>query len=97
MARPQKRAAEPAPEALEIPAIPAEAWVLAPSPVRLADGAFEPVDSPARALQADLAASFAEQQDDDRRWSPRRSLAFITAGSLIGWIVLIVTARAILF
>ncbi|WP_421932362.1 hypothetical protein [Phenylobacterium sp.] len=96
MARPQKRAAEPAPEALEIPAIPAEAWVLAPSPVRLADGAFDPVDSPARALQADLAASFAEHHDDDRRWSARRSLAVITAASLVGWAVLIITARALL-
>jgi len=97
MARPQKRAAEPAPEALEIPAIPAEAWVLAPSPVRLADGAFDPVDSPARALQADLAASFADRQHEDERWSPRRSPAVITSASLVGWVVLIVTARAIFF
>lgn len=94
MARPQKRVAEPAPEALEIPAIPAEAWVLAPSPVRLADGAFDPVDSPARALQAELAASFAERSE--HRWSARRSLAVITAASLVGWAVLIITARALL-
>ncbi len=96
MARPQKRAAEPAPEALEIPAIPAEAWVLAPSPVRLADGAFDPVDSPARSLQAELAASFANRRDDEHRWSARRSLAVITAASLVGWAVLIITARALL-
>lgn len=94
MARPQKRAAQP-PEALEIPAIPTEAWVLAPSPVRLADGAFEAVDSPARVLQAELAASFAEPED--HRWSARRSLAFITAGSLVGWALLIATARALIF
>ncbi len=97
MARPQKRAAEPAPEALDIPAIPAEAWVLAPSPVRLADGAFAPIDSPARALQAELAASFADRQDGEARWSPRRSLAVIIGASLVGWVVLIVTARAIIF
>lgn len=95
MARPQKRVAEPAHEALEIPAIPAEAWVLAPSPVRLADGAFDPVDSPARALQAELIASFAEQTEN--RWSARRSLAVITAASLVGWAVLILTARALFF
>lgn len=94
MARPQKRVAESAHEALEIPAIPAEAWVLAPSPVRLADGAFDPVDSPARALQAELVASFAEQTE--HRWSARRSLAVITAASLVGWAVLIITARALL-
>ncbi len=96
MARPQKRVEE-AYEALDIPPVPAEAWVLAPSPVRLADGAFDPVDSPARRLQADLAASFAEQREDDNRWSPRRSLAFITVGSLLGWAGLIAAARAMFF
>jgi hypothetical protein len=96
MARPQKRVAE-AVEALDIPPVPAEAWVLAPSPLRLADGAFDPVDSPARQLQADLAASFAEQRADDHRWSPRRSLAFITVGSLLGWAGLIAVARAMFF
>lgn len=96
MARPQKRVEE-AYEALDIPPVPAEAWVLAPSPVRLADGAFDPVDSPARRLQADLAASFAEQREDDHRWSPRRSLAFITVGSLLGWAGLIAAARAMFF
>lgn len=96
MARPQKRVAE-AHEALDIPPVPAEAWVLAPSPVRLADGGFAAVDSPARALQADLAASFAQQREDGHRWSPRRSLAFITVGSLAGWTLLIVAARAMFF
>ncbi|WP_340646639.1 hypothetical protein [Phenylobacterium sp.] len=96
MARPQKRVEE-AVEVLDIPPVPAEAWVLAPSPVRLADGAFEPFDSPARTLQADLAASFAQHQADDRRWSPRRSLAFITVGSLAGWALLIAAARAMFF
>ena len=96
MARPQKRV-ERVHEALDIPPVPAEAWVLAPSPVRLANGAFAAVDSPARLLQADLAASFAEQRTDDRRWSPRRSLAFITVGSLVGWAALIATARAMFF
>ena len=96
MARPQKRV-EQAHEALDIPPVPAEAWVLAPSPVRLADGAFSAVDSPARQLQADLAASFAQHQADDRRWSPRRSLAFITVGSLAGWALLITAARVMFF
>ena len=96
MARPQKRVEE-VHEALESPPVPAEAWVLAPSPVRLADGAFDPVDSPARALQADLAASLAQHHDDDRRWSPRRSLAFITVGSLAGWAALIAVARVMFF
>lgn len=96
MARPQKRV-EAAHEALDIPQVPAEAWVLAPSPVRLADGAFDPIDSPARQLQADLAASYSQHQDDDRRWSPRRSLAFITVGSLAGWALLITAARVTFF
>ena len=96
MARPQKRV-EAASEALDIPPVPAEAWVLAPSPVRLADGAFAAVDSPARALQAELVASFAQHRDDDHRWSPRRSLAFITVGSLVGWALLIATARVMFF
>lgn len=96
MARPQKRV-EQAREALDIPPVPAEAWVLAPSPVRLANGAFDAVDSPARQLQADLAASFAEQRADDHRWSPRRSLAFITVGSLAGWALLIAAAQSMFF
>ena len=96
MARPQKRVEE-AHEAFDIPPVPAEAWVLAPSPVRLADGAFDPIDSPARQLQADLAASFADQHENVRRWSPRRSLAFITVGSLAGWALLIAAARAMFF
>ena len=96
MARPQKRVAA-AHEALGIPPVPADAWVLAPSPVRLADGGFDPIDSPARKLQADLAARFSQHQDDDRRWSPRRSLAFITVGSLAGWALLITAARVMFF
>lgn len=101
MARPQKRAEqaravlEPH-EALQIPAIPADAWLLAPSPVRLADGAFAPVDSPARALQSDLAASLYTLSDADQRWSARRSLAVITVASLLGWAGLIFTARMLL-
>ncbi len=96
MARPQKRVAA-AHEALGILPVPADAWVIAPSPVRLADGAFDPIDSPARRLQTDLAASFGQHQDDDRRWSPRRSLAFITVGSLAGWALLITAARLMFF
>ena len=96
MARPQKRNKE-ALEALGIPPIPANAWVLAPSPVRLSDGAFDAIESPARQLQADLAASLSQHQDEDRRWSARRSLAFITVGSIAGWAMLITAARVMFF
>lgn len=101
MARPQKRSEQAcavleAHETLQIPAIPDEAWFIAPSPVRLADGAFAPVDSPARTLQADLAASLDTHSDGDQRWSIRRSLALITIASLVGWALLIVTARMLL-
>ena len=96
MARPQKRV-QAAHEALGISPVPDEAWVLAPSPVRLADGAFDPIDSPARQLQADLAASLSHHAEDERRWSPRRSLAFIIVGSLAGWALLITAARVMFF
>ncbi len=95
MARRKIRASEAEWQALEIPAIPTDAWVLAPSPVRLADGGFEAVESPARALQADLAASWEARSSD--RWSPRRALAVMVVGSVVAWAILIATVRAIFF
>lgn len=66
------------PQAIAIPA---------PSPVRLAsDEAATP--SPARALQAELAASWREDADleaVDGRWSGRKSLVFIVGSSAILW------------
>lgn len=63
----------------------------APSPVRLAsDEAATP--SPARALQAELAASWREE---DRlapipgRWSARRSLVVIVGSSALLWAAII--------
>ena len=78
------------------PQIAAEAWVLAPSPVRLADGGFAEVASPARALQAGLAASLAAQ-DEVARWSHRRVLAFLLVTGIVGWTGLILGVRAIFF
>lgn len=93
MARPQKRVVE-APEAFDIPPVPSTAWTLAPSPVRLADGGFEPVDSPARTLQSELAASLAENAQSDRL-PVGPVLAFLVIGSAITWAAIIMAVRAI--
>lgn len=93
MASSQKRVESPQ-DALEMPAIPAAAWVLAASPVKLADGAPAVSGSPTRVPQGELTGGFPEREQY-QRWSARRSLVTIVGASLLGWIVLIVTARAL--
>lgn len=70
----------------------------APPPVRLAsDEAATP--SPARALQAELAASWAEEDGLTPvrgRWSHRRSLVFIVGASTLLWAGIIGGASLIL-
>ena len=88
MARSQKRA-------VSIPEDIVSSWVLAPSPVRLADAGLEAVESPARLLQGELAASLEVSGDIDR-WSGRKALAVLLVGSTVCWAVLIWGALVIL-
>ena len=100
MARPQKRpiAAREGQEsnaALEA-AARAEALLYASSMLRLADGGSAVIGSPARALQAELAASFAENAQSDRLPPGPLALTLVVA-SLMGWTVIALAARAIFF
>jgi len=100
MARPQKRPlaareGRESSEALEA-AAPAEALFSAPSTLRVADEASTAIGSPARALQAELAASFAENSQSDRLPPGPLVLALVVT-SLITWTVVALTARIIFF
>lgn len=100
MPRPQKHPlavpeAQESKEALEA-AAPAEALLYSQSTLRIADGASAAIGSPARALQAELAASFAENSQSDRLPPGPLVLALVVA-SLMGWTVVALAARAILF
>ncbi|MDO8380063.1 hypothetical protein [Phenylobacterium sp.] len=100
MARPQKRPlvareVHESNEALEAAAL-ADALLFAPSTLRLADGASAAIGSPARALQAELAASFAENSQSDRLPAGPLVLALVVA-SLMGWTGMIVAARDMFF
>ncbi len=82
MASRRARALNIEPQAIAVPA---------PSPVRLAsDEAATP--SPARALQAELAASWREEDglvSVPGQWSGRRSMAFIVGSSALLWAAII--------
>lgn len=100
MARPQKRPlalpeAHESKESLPAPA-PAEALLYPQSPLRIADGASAAIGSPARALQAELAASFAEDSQSDRL-PPRPLVLALLVGSLVVWTVAALAARATFF
>lgn len=97
MARLQKRplVAHASNEALEA-AAPVDALPFSPSTLRLANGTSAAIGSPARALQADLAASFAENVQSDRLPPGPLVLALVVA-SLIVWTVVALAARAIFF
>lgn len=95
MPRPQKRPpfACEFHKAVEV-AAPPEA--LLPSKLRFADGASAAIGSPARALQAGLAASFVESAQSDRM--PPGLLIFpLVVASLLGWTVVALAARAFFF
>lgn len=96
MARPKKRAdpAREGQEATEILATPDAAWILAPSPVRLADGDLAAIGSPARVLQAELAASFAENAQSDRL-PPGPLVLALVIGSLTSWAAVVLALPAL--
>lgn len=99
MARPKKRSLEArvgrqSSEALEATA-PAEALLSAPLALRIADEASAAISSPARALQAELAASFAENAQPDRL-PPAPLVLALGAGSLMIWMVVAFAVRSIL-
>lgn len=74
----------------------AESLFSTPSTLRAADEASAAIGSPALALQAELAASFAERAYA-YRLPPGPLVLTLIVGSLILWTIVAVVARAIFF